>query len=55
MSIDKFVDPGHASHVYEAYYGLGGFGVSPITLIAVVEALILLRKRDIYTLGRDPR
>ena len=47
-TIDKFVNPSHASHVYQAYYGLGGFGVSPITLIAVVEALILL----VFVAGR---
>jgi len=41
-TIDKFVNPEHASGVFEKFYGLGGFGVWPMWALGVIELVILL-------------
>lgn len=41
-TVDKFIDPGHASKVYEHFYFLGGFGPTLIIMIGIAEAFLIL-------------
>ena len=41
-TLDKFVNPVHASGVFENFYGLPGLGAAPMLAIAVGEGLLLL-------------
>jgi len=44
---DKFVNPGHAQAVLENFYGLAGTGVSIVTVIGVIQAVIVV----MFTIG----
>lgn len=48
-TIDKSVNPEHASGIFEKFYGLDGFGVRPMWAACI--ALFLMRRHDRYTLG----
>ena len=41
-TLDKFLSPDHAAHVYEKFYFIGGLGSSIMTAIAIAETLIIL-------------
>lgn len=41
-TVDKFVNPSHAAHVFDAYYGLGEVGHALVLIVGGLEALILL-------------
>lgn len=41
-TVDKFVEPEHAIHVFEGFYGLGGVAASLVFVLAAIEVLILL-------------
>lgn len=41
-TIDKFVNPGHASGIFETFYGIGGVGNAVVVLLGVIELVILL-------------
>lgn len=53
-TLDKFVNPGHASGVYGTFYGLPGLGATSMYVLGGLEALIVLgflvgyRKRVTY-------
>ncbi|GAB3674875.1 hypothetical protein [Salinisphaera aquimarina] len=40
--IDKFLNPGHASGIFQAFYGIGGVGTAVVWLLGAIELLILL-------------
>jgi hypothetical protein len=41
-TLDKIINPGHASAIFEKFYFLSGFGPSLMMGIAIVELLIIL-------------
>lgn len=41
-TVDKFINPSHAAHVFDAYYGLGEVGHVLVLLVGGIESLILL-------------
>ena len=41
-TIDKFINPGHASKVYESFYYIAGLEVNVMYAIGVIEFIILL-------------
>ena len=53
-TIDKFINPGHASKVYESFYYIAGLEVGVMYAIGVIEVIILLlfvagyKKKHIY-------
>jgi putative oxidoreductase len=42
-TIDKFINPGHASKVYESFYYIAGLDVNVMYVIGVIELIILLK------------
>lgn len=44
---DKFVNPGHGQAVLEHFYGMGGTGVSVVTLIGLVQVVLV----TVFTIG----
>ena len=40
-TVDKFVRPQHAGHIFEQFYGLKGVGNAVVYAVAVIELLIL--------------
>lgn len=53
-TIDKFINPGHASKVYESFYYIAGLEVGVMYAIGIIEVIILLlfvagyKKKHIY-------
>lgn len=41
-TLDKFVNPGHASAVYENFYFLPGVGATALMLIALAELVVIV-------------
>lgn len=41
-TIDKFINPEHAAHVYANFYFLGGLGAAVMYLVGALEMLILI-------------
>ena len=41
-TLDKFVNPGHASAVFENFYGLAGVGSAIMAAVGVAELLLVL-------------
>lgn len=41
-TLDKFIRPEHASHVFERFYGLSGVTGHWMTMLAIIELFILL-------------
>lgn len=41
-TLDKFVNPGHASAIFEGFYGLAGLGAGIMYVVGAVELLIIL-------------
>lgn len=41
-TLDKFISPDHAAHVYEKFYFIGGMGPQIMMAIGIVEMLIIL-------------
>ena len=41
-TIDKFVNPSHASKIFENFYHIGGLESGPIFVIGAIEIVILL-------------
>lgn len=41
-TIDKFINPGHASKVYESFYHIAGLEVAVMYVIGAIELIILL-------------
>ncbi len=41
-TLDKFINPEHATKVYEHFYFIGGLGSRAITIIGIIEIVILL-------------
>jgi len=39
-TLDKFVNPAHAGHVYEHFYLIGGLGAAAFTLIGLLELVL---------------
>ena len=42
-TIDKFINPGHASKVYESFYYIAGLDVNVMYVIGAIELIILLK------------
>lgn len=41
-TLDKFINPGHAAKVYEAFYFLSGLGNSTMYIVGVIEVIVLI-------------
>jgi len=41
-TLDKFVNPGHASRVLEIFFGISGFGEVAFLIIGALEMLLIL-------------
>ena len=41
-TLDKFINPGHASKIYESFYFLGGLGNSTMYIVGGIELIILI-------------
>ena len=41
-TLDKFVNPGHASRVLENFFGISGFGEAAFLIIGALEMLLIL-------------
>ncbi len=41
-TLDKFINPEHATKVYEHFYFIGGLGNTAIAVIGIIEIVILL-------------
>ena len=41
-TIDKFVNPSHASKIYEKFYAVSGIGASVVNVVGVVELMVLV-------------
>lgn len=41
-TLDKFVNPGHASGVFENFYGLSGWGPTVFMIIGALELILLV-------------
>ena len=41
-TLDKFINPEHATKVYEHFYFIGGLGNTAIAVIGIIEIIILL-------------
>lgn len=41
-TLDKFINPGHAAKVYEAFYFLSGLGNSTMYIAGVIEVIVLI-------------
>ena len=41
-TLDKFINPEHATKVYEHFYFIGGLGSTAIAAIGIIELVILL-------------
>lgn len=41
-TLDKFIQPDHAAHVYEKFYFIGGLGPAIMMVIGMAELLIIL-------------
>ena len=40
-TVDKFVRPQHAGHIFEQFYGLKGIGTTVVYAVGAIELLIL--------------
>jgi len=41
-TLDKFIQPDHAAHVYENFYFIGGLGPSVMMAVGIAELLLIL-------------
>jgi putative oxidoreductase len=41
-TVDKFVEPQHASKIMEQFYSIGGVGNAPIYVLATLELVVIL-------------
>lgn len=41
-TLDKFIQPGHAAHVYEKFYFVGGLAPAIMMAIGITELLVIL-------------
>lgn len=41
-TLDKFVQPEHASRVFEGFYGIGGLGATAFYILGALEMILIL-------------
>lgn len=41
-AIDKFVQPQHASQIFQAFYGIGGIGTTVVYILGILQVALLL-------------